>query len=245
MLKKLKHNTTVMMESMRKHEGPLVLSADFLPAAEHLESMRTTISTFIKDAEGILTILPTLSQNATALSASTADIFQTFPGDDRSLTDQFSNLTAKLQDFTGGQSQTAKGAVFAPLRRLVDKLDKLVAKQKEQKDSFLILESNKTKLAALQKDSEKNAAAIEQYQEKIRNRTEELQKLEADFISEMDRIWTGQFEALNRPLVTLMNIIMDLGQLAREGAESIASVLGPEFIDADYPAGPIPEKRKK
>jgi hypothetical protein len=245
MFKKLKHGTTVMMESMRKHEGPLSLREDFQSAADQFKSIQQTISTFIDDAQNILKVFPALTKHACTFSATTSQIFQTFPENERILSDEISILTTKLQDFTEGQGKAASDIVLSPLRDLLEQVNELAAIQTAQKDSFLILESNKSKLEALLKEPEKNGLKIEQYQEKIRARRQTVQELEEEFISRMNAIWNNRFDVLNRPLMALMDTILDLGQLAREGAEALANLLGPEIVGADYPSVPIPEKGKK
>jgi hypothetical protein len=245
MIKKIKHGTTVMRESMRKHEGPLALRDDFAPAAEQFKSMQQTIAVFIEDAQNILKVLPSLSKTASTFSANAAQALATLPESEHAFAARLTSMTDALASFTERQADESADAVLQPLRDLLAQVNELAAVQTDQRNSFLILESNKAKLETFQKDPEKNALKIEQYIEKIRVRTGIVQSLEEEFIGRMNAIWENRFDVLNRPLMALMGVILQLGTLARSEADAFAELLGPELVEAEYRSAQVPEKGKK
>jgi hypothetical protein len=245
MIKRLKHGTTVMRETLRKREGPLALREDFQQAADHFKSIQQTISAFIDDAQSILKALPALSKQASALSACAVDALNSFPDGDRAVSVQGAVLAHHLADFTAAQVQEATDTILRPLRDLHTQISDLAAVHAEQRSSFLILESNKSKLELFQKDAEKNALKIEEYTEKVTTRTAIVEGLEEEFIGRMEAIWENRFEVLNRPLVALVELVMGVGRLVRGDVETLAAILGPDIVDADYPAAVPPEKGKK
>jgi hypothetical protein len=245
MFKKLKHGTTVMRESFRKHEGRVALREDFTPAAEHFKSIQQTITGFIDDAQRILKALPALSKQATAFAVGTAQVFTAFPDDDRAVSVQATVLTEHMADFTTSHVQEAGDTILRPLRDLHNRINELAALQAEHKSSFLILESNKAKLDTFLKDEAKNALKIEEYTEKVRLRAARVEELEEEFIGRMDAIWANRFEVLNRPLMGRMGILMEMGGVVRSDVETLAIILGSDIVEADYPAGAIPEKGRK
>jgi hypothetical protein len=245
MIKKIKHGTTVMVESMRKREGPLALRPDFQQAADHFKSVQQIIAAFIEDAQNIFKVFPAINKHAGAFSTTTTQIFSTLPEQERVLADQIGSLVQKVKEYTDQQTASSSDAILQPLRDLHAQVNELAVLQTDQKSSFLILESNKAKLEALQKDAEKNALKITEYTEKIRVRTLNVQQLEEEFISRMEAIWSNRFEVLSRPLMSLMAVVMGLGGLVRQEAEAMATSLGPEIVNADYPSVPIAEKGKK
>jgi hypothetical protein len=245
MTKKIKHGITVMVQSMKNHEGPLALRDDFQPACDKFKSLQQMITSFITDAENILRVFPALVKQASAFSTTTTQVFSTFPESDRGLADQIANLVQKVQEFTEAQKAASDDAILQPLRDLSTQVNELLAIQTDQKNSFLILESNKAKVEAFQKDPEKNQLKIDQYNEKIRVRTLNVQELEEEFISRMNAVWTNRFEVLHRPLIALMEVVMGLGVVVRGEVEEIAKVLGPEIVAAEYPSVAVQEKPKK
>jgi chromosome segregation ATPase len=219
---------------MRKHDGPRAIRQEFALAAERFKSMQQTIGFFIGDAQGILKILPSLSKAANAFSENAAQTLATLPSSEQALADRLRALTERLSRFTEKQVRESADAVLQPLRDLQQQMNELGTIQIDQKSSFLTLESNRAKLEALQKDTEKKAAKIQQYTEKIRVRTAELDSLEDDFIGRIDAIWENRFNVLNRPLMNLTGMISELGNLLREEADSLAGILGPEVLGVEY-----------
>jgi hypothetical protein len=136
-------------------------------------------------------------------------------------------------------------AIVRPLKNIITTLDELAGVQKQQHDSWLILESNKAKLDSLNKDAEKNAKEVENYAGKIAARRAEVEHLEAEFIERMRAAWTNRFDVLRGPLAALLTLVMEIGQALLTSSDPIADTLGAELMERDYPAAEPPQKSPK
>ena len=132
-----------------------------------------------------------------------------------------------------------------PLKALSGRLDELRKIKDEQKNNFLILESNKTKLEGYQKKGDKKAADADKYAEKVNTRTAEVVRLETEFINGVADIWKDRFELVGKPMSSLMDLVVDIGKALATASGPIVRTLGSEWMDRSYPGDPSIELDKK
>jgi ElaB/YqjD/DUF883 family membrane-anchored ribosome-binding protein len=201
MLKRIKRGTTVIVGSI-KHEknAAMCLNPEFENAKARFKELKTRIRAFVDDSEKLLSALPRVFKAVGELSALTEKCFETLPEEDRVVPQEFGSLTRKMQVFVNQRTGTQGiDEVVRPLKDLLSNLEDLGNVVKEQSDSFLILEQNKSKLESLQKEREKNAEQIRIYTEKIRTRTQEVERLEDEFIETMHAEWENRSNVLSGP----------------------------------------------
>jgi hypothetical protein len=236
MLKRIKHGTTIATQSMKKAKGPMYLNPDFEIAAARVKEFRQSVLTFIDDAQAILGLLPRVSKTTTELSGLTTTCFEAFPPDERDVAERFASLTQTLQTFIGSRvTDTSDDLIIQPLHELVARVDELKGIKSEHRDNFLILESNKSKLDGLQKDAEKNAEKIQIYTAKIAARTNEVERLEADFIGRMTVLWENRYDVVCAPISKLLALILELAATVKGGSEPLRAALGPELLARNFP----------
>jgi hypothetical protein len=248
MLKRIKHSATVMVGSMKQgKDSATSLDPEFEVEKTHFKEFRDDLHGFIEDATHILKALPRVFKSASDLTALTQKCFETFPEEDRDLSSRLSILTTDIQLFVNARTgDEGIDVIVRPLRELVQTMDELGAVAKNQHDSFLILEQNKSRLESLQKDGEKNAQQIEIYTEKVRTRTLEVEQLEREFIGRMQAAWTNRFTVLGGPLKALLSLITETGQALRTATEPIIELLGEDVLSVQYTAVvPTETKGKK
>jgi hypothetical protein len=246
MLKGLKHRTTVMVQSMKKGEGNPFFDPEFDNASTHLKEFRATIHTFIDDANAILGAIPRVFKAATEFTTLTEKCFATFPQGDQDVSDRLSQLSANMKVFLDARlGAAANDAIIRPLKDIIATLDELAQVQKQQHDSWLILESNKAKLESLQKDADKNAKEVDAYKGKIDTRKAEVERLEAEFIGRMRAAWENRFDVLRGPLSALLTLVTEIGQALVASSDPIAEVLGAELMEKEYPSAEPPQRQAK
>ena len=247
MLKKLKHSMTVMGESMKRKKGTATfLNPNFEIAVEHYTKLVESVKQFTADANNILRLVPMVFKQAQEFSALTERNFETFPEQDRTLSAQVAKLTSDLQLFVSEKvTNQSVETVTNPLKALSGRLDELRKIKDEQKNNFLILESNKTKLEGYQKKGDKKAADADKYAEKVNTRTAEVVRLETEFINGVADIWKDRFELVGKPMSSLMDLVVDIGKALATASGPIVRTLGSEWMDRSYPGDPSVELDKK
>lgn len=251
MLKRLKHNTAIMKQSMKSGKGPQFLNEDFEIAVTHYKELTVKVKSFLADAQAVIACIPRIFKSNSDLVQLTEKSYSSFPEEERTLSVQLSELAASLQQYiTEDMKVKCDEEVLKPLTDLLGQLSQLKVKKKEQRDNFLLLEANKGKLEDLKKDYEKKAndkkaAKVSQYEEKVKTRTEAVQQLETEFITGVGELWNERYALVGKPLQMLMVIVCDIGKTVVEKAQPVMATLGPDFMARDYPADEPPEKKKK
>jgi hypothetical protein len=245
--KRIKHRATVMVGSMKQaKDSAICLDPDFEVEKAHFKEFREHLHGFIDDAIQILKTLPRVFKSASELTALTQKCFETFPEEDRELSNRLSVLTSDLQLFVNARTgEEGLDAIVRPLKELVQTMDELGNVAKSQHDSFLILEQNKARLEALQRDAEKNAQQIEVYTEKVRTRRIEVDQLEREFIGRMQAAWANRFAVLGGPLRALLGLVTETGQALRTATEPIIELLGEDVLSVEYTTVAAEPKPKK
>jgi hypothetical protein len=246
MLKKLQHSTTAMVQSMKRSKGgPNCINPDMDAAIAHYEELQRILKLFIEDANKIIACVRPVVKYAAEFSSLTEKTYDTLPTEDRPLSERLADLVSDLNGFLieppfGAVDET----VIQRLKAMLGKVDALTPMYNDHHSTFLILESNQSKLDALQREPEKNAKEIQSYTEKIDSRTIDVNNLESQFIDKMSEIWDVRFQALGVPLSELLEIITAFGRVVIKGVEPIAQVLGPEALAQEYRAQePAPPKK--
>jgi len=247
MLKSLQHRAAIAVESMKKGKGPSYFDPAFEEASACLQELKTTIQSFIEDANAILGVIPRIFKGAAEFSSLTTKCFDTFPEEDRVVSASLATFTAEMTAIVESRiGSSSSDSVIRPFKDLLRTLEDLTRVQKQQHDCFMLLEANKAKLESLQKDPEKNAAQIQQYQEKITARTTEAQQLETEFITRTRAVWDNRFDVLKPPITALLGIVTEIGLALVTSSEPIVEALGPELMGTEFPAAePAAPKAKK
>jgi hypothetical protein len=244
MLKKIKHGTTAMVESLKKREGPAWLDPAFETALVHFSDYQTHVKLFLTDAQAIVSAVAPVFKQFGDFSGLTEKTWETFPREE--LGAKLGQLSRDIGLFVSDTiSPRANETVIVILKELQKQLEEVTALKEEQHQSFLILESNKSKLESLQKEPDKNLREIESYTDKIKARNSDVEKLEADFIQRVTAIWNDRFTVLGEPLTALLTLVGELGTALLQASLPIADTLGPELLAEDFPAvAPEPKKGK-
>jgi hypothetical protein len=245
MFKRIKHGTTVMVQSMKKGAGPPFLDPQFEVASAHFKEVRDQLGVFHEDSAVLLAILPRLLKQITEFVVALQKCYETLPPECR---DPGTALTPFLEKFPKSvqdQLTTATDeTVLEHLTKLIAPLDQLGNLHKEQHDNFLILESNRAKLETLQKDPQKNALEITRFTEKVTVRTQEVQRLEAEFISMVSATWGHRLAVITPPLKALLAFVAAFGAQLLEETAPVRNLLGPELLATDFPLAEPPQPKK-
>jgi hypothetical protein len=247
MLKGIKHRATVMVGSIKQgKDAATCLNPDFAISQSRFKELRDHIKGFVEEAQQILTILPKVFKSAGEFSALTQKCFETFPEEDRPLSQRLATLTNDMQLFVNNRAgPEAADAIVRPLRDLLRTLDELGNVAKEHHDSYLILEQNKSKLEGLAKEPEKNAGQVQIWSEKVTSRQQETENLEAEFIGRMQAVWENRFNVLNGPLRALLAVVVETGQALRTASDPVVECLGQDVLTREFPAAASPETKPK
>ena len=251
MLKRLKHNTAIMKQSMKSNKGPQFLDEHFEEAVAHYKELNQKVKSFLDDAQAVINCIPRIFRSNADLVQLTEKSYSSFPEEERTLAAQLSELAAAIQQYVNeDMKMKCDEEVIKPLKEFLGQLGQLKVTKKEQHDNFMLLEANKGKLEDLRKDYEKKAndkkaAKVSQYEEKVKTRTEAVEKLEAEFIERVRDLWSERYSLVGKPLQTLMVIVCDVGKTLVEKAGPVMATLGPDYMARDYPADEPQEKKKK
>ena len=251
MMKKLKHNTTIMKESMKRSKGPRFLDPEFETAVEHHKEVTARIKSSFDDAQNVIACIPRIFKNNADLARMTEQSYASFPETERTLSERLSALAAEIQTYLDeDMKQKCEDDVLKPFRDLLARMAALKGKKKAQRDNFLILESNKGKLEQYKKEcekksSDKKAAKVAEYEEKVKSRTDSVVQIETEFISEMRDIWEHRFELVGKPLQMLLVTVCEVGKAVAQKAVPIMDYLGPDYMAREYKAEEPAEKKKK
>jgi hypothetical protein len=242
MLKKIKHGTTAMVESLKHGKGPAFINPEFEVAVTHFTDYQTHVKLFLDDAQAIVSAVTPVFKHFGDFSALTEKTWETFPREE--LGGKLGQLSRDIGLFVSDTiSPRTNDSVINALKEIQKQLADLTALKDEQHQNFLILESNKSKLEGLQKEPEKNAREIESYTDKNKARTTELERLEADFIQKVAVIWEQRFTILGEPLTALFELIGELGKALLQASGPVGEILGPELLAEDFPAAAPEQKR--
>lgn len=243
MLKKVKHLTTRTVQSMSKNSGPGFIDPEFEPAVVQFSELVKTVNSFTDQVKSIFAMIPKIARQAGEFSTLTEKSYESFPEDEKALASQLSRMTEDLRCFLNDNMKVQAESVVSMFREVQMQLNDLKKKKDNHHDSYLILESNKSKLEGFQKKGDKKQSEAVRYQEKIEVRTAEVERLEAEFISEVSTIWSNRFQVVGAPLSAMMELIGELGSAVGTASAPVAGMLGPSFMDRDYPGEAVPERR--
>jgi chaperonin cofactor prefoldin len=232
MLKKLKHTTTIILESQKRGKSAGSLNPEFEQAAAHMAEFQQQAKQFHTDAQTILAQLPRVFKFSSDFSSMTQKSFQPLPPEYQSMSTQLSQFTDQIQSIIGLKlAQQAQETIVKPFKDVFHRLDELETLKTEQHNSFLILESNKSKLEGLQKDPDKNYYEITTYQGKIGTRTAEVTRLETEFIATMGRLWERRFDILGPPVAAVLDLMTEIGTALRTESAPLVEKLPTELTD--------------
>jgi hypothetical protein len=236
MIKRLKHATTATMESLKKSKGPTCLNPDFEIAEAHLDKLKDRITVFIDDCRRISSALTPCFKSISDFTVLTQAAFNTLPEEDRKPAETLSPFVQQIPEFVQNSiSKAADDDVIKPLRLIFHSFDELYQLKKSQHESFLILESNQTKLESLQKEPAKNGLEIEKYKEKITSRKQETENLETEFIERTRALWEHRYDVILPPLSSMLDKVTEIGSVVNQETRPLVESLDPALISTDFP----------
>jgi hypothetical protein len=245
MFKRLKHGTTALVQSMKKAVGPPFLNPNFEQASANFKQLRETLGLFHEDSTALLAVLPKLTKAMSDFALSLQKCYETLPAECRedgvALTPFVEKVPKSVQE---QQAKLQDETVIHQLTELIARMEELAVTQREQHDSFLILESNRAKLEGLQKDPQKNAAEIQRYTEKVTARTDHVQQLETSFINLVSGTWDHRFEIITPPMRELLAFVAWLGSNLVAESTPARAQLGSELLATNFPLAEAPPPKK-
>jgi CHASE3 domain sensor protein len=245
MFKRLKHGTTALVQSMKKAAGPPYLDPEFETASANFKQLRDTLGLFHEDANALLVVLPKLTKSISEFAVSLQKCYETLPAESRDEGVPLAPFADKIPKVVQEeQAKVVDETVIKQLTDLLARMEELAVTQREQHDSFLILESNRAKLEGLQKDPQKNAAEIQRFTEKITARTDHVKQLEASFIGLVNATWEHRFDIITPPMRELLAFISWMGSMFMTESAPVRAQLGAELLATDFPLAEAPPPKK-
>ncbi|OHT04238.1 hypothetical protein TRFO_28353 [Tritrichomonas foetus] len=235
MWKKIKQTTSRTVEFVKQKGGNEIekTNPEYAEAVERYNDIRNHILVFIDNLEKFIDPI-------TKCGPAAADVAKNIERDTANLetasetSKQFLEITTF---FSGSLDEKVikriREEVLAPLKELDNKFKEYSNMKNEHKSLNLLLLANKEKLAKLQK-ANKKPEEIQNYQNKVTTKTEQLDQMEAQFIGEINTQWTNRFLSLHKPFVDLSKVLFEFATQVCEVSQNLQQTLGDEVISQEF-----------
>ena len=234
MWKKIKQTTSRTVELVKKKGGAEMEKSnpEYALALERYNDIKNHILVFIENITKILDPINKVGQAVGEVSRTIChDLSNLETAQDQM--NQFKEVTDVLTGtLEESVAKRVREEILQPLKNLEMKFREYSRMKDEHKNLNLLLSSNKEKLERLQK-ANKKPDEIQNYQNKVSTKSEQLDQMEAQFIGEITEQWDNRFNSLYKPYIEFNKFLYEYVKNACEASQSLqytlSDVLSQEF----------------
>ncbi|OHT04203.1 hypothetical protein TRFO_28378 [Tritrichomonas foetus] len=242
-MKKIKHDTTIIMEKVKIKSSKAEVSKnpEYNIAVKHYKEIKNHVGSFISIIEKISVDYGKLFNVSINLTESISTTVHGIPtGEKIDSVDKLNDLSHSLQSIVGEKVvNEIQHKVVTPLKDFLNNLKEASKQKKICTDNQLILASNIEKLSKLKKNNQ-NIKRIAEYENKVEVRSHEVNNNETAFITTISNLYDNRFHHFIPIINSLVSILHNFTAFAGESSNELRFSVGPELNHMQFTSGNVP-----
>ena len=208
----IRERTTIGVQKIKERTGSIQLETDpeFQTASERFETMNKRLKMFYTNAEEILKLLPVICDTGIDFAKSLVEANEQTHGK-ISVSANYDVFFTNLKNVINKNLMVDHDVnidLIEYLKTVTEHFRELENLRDQVRNTQLLLSHSKEKIKMAQRLNMKEKMEI--YSKKSEIQKEELNKLNKDFISQVNELWVQRYHLLEIPLEKLVNFIYNL-----------------------------------